>query len=228
MKKALLIVGIALASFLVGFVALTFKMPSVAPQRAEQARHYVDSLVAARSGVDATDSLQTSGETIADSLQADSSGDGLADSARQQIAVAALEKAAAEGSLPMLRDSLLRVTKHVNALMAENQTLRQKLDQIRNDAAPKASPEDIASLTATLAKLDDEQLRPILQDVNGEVLEQLYRGASGRTQARLMQAMPADRAASFVQKLVQGTDAATSSARSTPEKTTPSKAAGTQ
>jgi len=226
MKKALLIAGIALASFLVGFVVLTFKMAAVAPERAEEARHFVDSLVAAKSVASTVDSLGASGTVNTDSMQADSSGTNVADSERQRIAMAALEKASAEGLLPVLRDSLRRVTARLDALAAENQSLRQELDRIQNGATSQASPEEVATLTATLAKLDDKQLRPILQEVDAKVLEQLYRGASGRTQARLIQAMPTERAASFVQKLVQGSDS--SALSSAAEKTTPLKTAGTQ
>lgn len=228
MKNALLIAGIALASFLVGFVLLTYKMPSVAPQRAEEARQYVDSIMTATGRDGQTDSLAAPVESAPDSLRIDSMGGIVADSNRQRIAMAALEKASAEGIMAVLRDSLRRVTARVHALTTENQTLRQDLNRVKNGASPKASPEEVATLTATLAKLDDKQLRPILKDVDGVVLEQLYRSASGRTQARLIEAMPADRAASFVRKLVQGTDGSGSPSSGTGGTTSPPKTTGTR
>ncbi len=215
MKKALLALGIGIVSFLVGLLGFIFVLPSVAPGRAEEARLYLDSLEAARLSYFRKDSTLTTStvQPVPETSQ-------LPDTSRKESGTTSPPQAPDESTLLItaLKDSLADFRRRIRALQAQNGTLQRQLEEARKAARPQPTPtRDVAGLTETLTKLDDKELRPILQQLDSDVLEQLYRNTSGRTQARLLQAMPADRAALFVQSLVRGTSVPPSSAQGTGE-----------
>jgi hypothetical protein len=222
MKKALLALGIGAVSFLVGLIGFVFVLPSVAPERAEEAKLYLDSLEAVQQGhvfsdstshEDSTHATNEHGET-ADTLHGE-------ETPVRDISDAPDKHTTPAEMPPALKDSLASMRQRIQTLHTENQSLRRQLDEARKSTQTRATrASDVAGLTETLTKLDDKELRPILQQLDGDVLEQLYKSTSGRTQARLLKAMPADRAAGFVQNLVRGTSAAGTTQKadsSTPE-----------
>ena len=83
------------------------------------------------------------------------------------------------------------------ALLTEVETLTSRIQAMEGRRV------EAEALGTTLAKLEDKQLAAILQNLDPRVLELLYLKASARTQARLMQSLPPERAASFIRSLVK-------------------------
>jgi len=65
----------------------------------------------------------------------------------------------------------------------------------------------MTELSATLTRIDDRQLAPILRELDMASLEVLYAESTGRNRTRLLQAMPAERAARFINERVSGANA---------------------
>jgi Mg/Co/Ni transporter MgtE len=75
--------------------------------------------------------------------------------------------------------------------------------------------EEASRMTGTLTKLEDKELSAVLEQLDLAVLETLYIEATGRNRTRLLQAMPAERAALVVRGLVSPADQAANDAPTT-------------
>ena len=95
------------------------------------------------------------------------------------------------------------------ALQDSLAVLRRELDAARRELESAGSPPvdrqaEAQALSGTLSKLEDAELRAILQRLDLEVVEMLYAASSARNRTRLLQALPSDRAARFVRYLTTG------------------------
>lgn len=185
MKNALLALG-AVVSLGLGVGATVLLMPYVSPETvAEYERQ--DSLDAALAA--APDSLQIAQDT------ADAALDTFLTSARR----------------PPVKDTLLRVLEDSIATLAEHleerdQSLIALQEQVRETEAQIASLEgrtqQAAELTKTLSRMEIDELTPILSRIGMATLKQLYNTATGRNKTKLIQAMPPERAARFVNQVL--------------------------
>ncbi len=203
MKKVLIAVAVSLFSFAAGLIGFYFALPSVAPDRAEEARMHLDSLMAA---ADTTrlDSLQRM--FAADSLNLPEAAlDSVLLILGDTSVAPSLEVVeAARQQMAALRDSLRMREKSLHDAIIRADSIEKKLGE--QLAKPKTQPEkknekqiDVADLSAALSKLEDKELRAILQQLDVASLETLYQKASGRNRVRLLQAMQPNQAARFVQ-----------------------------
>lgn len=199
MKKVLVAVLAGLISFGAGLFGFFYVMPSIAPERTRVAEIYLDSLRVADSlaQVAAASAVETP-------LAAGPAPDSMAVPGDSLPSVAAsVEEGPAASASPgadvVIGDSLRALMERVNTLSAENAALRRQVQQ-----SPAAQWGGAAALSGTLTKLDDKELRAILQQLDADVLQQLYLNSSNKNQTRLLESMPADKAAAFVQNLMKG------------------------
>ena len=186
MKKAILGSLLGVTFFVVGLVATFFAMPYLAPDMVERVRHELDSLA----------------------MVADGSLDSLMEVRRVEDSLRALEIAKpVNGMLVGLRDSLDFMTQalaieqlakadlmeRVAAIEARWKALQDKYDEARQ-------------LSGTLSKLEDNELANLLTKLEPDVIESMYVEASARNRTRLLQMLPADKAAELVQALADPSD----------------------
>lgn len=201
MKKLVIAGVVATLSFVGGLVGLYHLVPFVAPERAAEARQYVDSLAAAgligtpdSTAVLAAGALLPDASALDTTLGADPLPAALADST-----------AAADAALPpiaaTLADSVAALQTRLLAAERERDALRTRLDargqqQARTDA-------QVSELAGTLTALEDKELGAILAQLDIAVVRALYDRTSARNRTRLLKAMAPERAARFVQQLVE-------------------------
>lgn len=86
----------------------------------------------------------------------------------------------------------------VEALVAENDALRNQVLNVKRQRA------EATELSKTLIRLEDRELRKVLSELDLGTLEVLYGQVSLRNRIRLLQNMPPDKAAGFIQQLTSG------------------------
>lgn len=213
-KKLLLVVGLGIASFVGGLAGFYAMMPALAPGLVEQTRIELDSL--GLLAYDAADSLRSAREATAGYTPAVPGGTTPAALAAHVSTAAATPSAGGVDSLKLaLLDQVRAVEAERSALKRQVETLTARLEAIEGRRA------EAESVSATLAKLDDRQLGGILQNLDPVVLEMIYRKSPAKTQARLLAALPGDRAAGFLRSLM-GVKASEPVAPATPPATTAS------
>ena len=224
MKKALIAVGAVVAAFVAGLAGVYFAMPVLSPEKVGKAQVHRDSLAVVDSlyslgffaddtyhppdslALTQSDSLAV---TLPDSL-AVTLPDSLADAGGAQdisngAAVVSSDGASAssEGEA-VLQDSVMVLQHSVEGLIQEKGALLEQLkvpqEQFQDQQTQGAKAQE---LSTTLTKMEDKELAGVVEQLDLAVLEILYKQASGRNRTRLLQAMPPQVAASFVQRLVQ-------------------------
>ena len=90
----------------------------------------------------------------------------------------------------------------VRALSRENDALRNEVLDIKRQRA------EATELSKTLVRLEDRELRQVLGELDLGTLEVLYGQVSLRNRIRLLQNMPPEKAASFIQQLTTNDPAA--------------------
>lgn len=202
MKKVLLIVGTCAAAFLVGSLGIYYGMPVLDPERAEKVTRLVDSLMEHTS----TDLIPSPPEAVdppAVRLELDSMSTVGADSVAQDRT----------GNLAhvveLLRDSLATLVESLERATAESVRLRAEIASLpaTSSAAINEAEPVVAQLSQTLSRLDDKELRPILNNLRISTLEALYAQASTRDRRRLVANMPTQKAAQLVARQVHGSTA---------------------
>lgn len=177
MKKSLMAIGVGLLAFSISMVGAYFAMPFVAPDVAEQA--------SARDSL-APDSLDEQAQLMAllDSMNTDDAEALFA----EQATVRRLRD-----SLATLHDSLQSRT---TTLQAQLEALQQRVTTLE-DTQAKA-----ADISETLTDLDLREMRAVLAPLDLTIYEALYAQTAGRNRTRLLQAMPPDKAAQLVDRIV--------------------------
>lgn len=185
MKNVLLLAAAVLSAFAVGLAVTYFALPTLAPGRVAQA----DSLAAA---TDTAAALATKAHGDSTATRADSS----------------------PAERP-LRDSLLKVEERLRQATGEAAVLRAQTETLRNQlSAVQSRRMNAGEIGSALAKMEEDELNALLREVDLQVLEQLYREASGRARTRLLRSMSPARAARFVNRLVDEPPARQTSAAS--------------
>ena len=241
MKKALIAVGAVVVAFAAGLAGVYFAMPVLSPQMVERAQVHLASLAVA-DNLARVDSLGLSAEstnrppdslaaTLPDSLAA-TLPDSLADAGGVQAVSNSADGAAPDGgSTPgedgaAIQDSLALLHQRVEGLLREKGTLVEQVKALREQFETQQTQHaEAKELSATLAKLEDKELAGVVEQLDMGVLKILYKQASARNRARLLQAMRPQVAASFVNSLVQPGRAAVTPP---PDTTSSKEAAGSE
>jgi chromosome segregation ATPase len=181
MKKSLMIIGVGLVAFSLSLAGTYFAMPYIAPDIVAQSQSGSDSL--------ASDSLDQRAKLMAliDSLD---SGDPNALFA-EQTAVNRLRD-----SLTTVHDSLYSVRSRTSTLQAQLNELQRRVSSLESTQAKAAD------ISETLTDLDMREMRAVLAPLNLDIYESLYAQTAGRDRTRLLQAMPPDKAAQLVDRIV--------------------------
>ena len=211
MKKALIAVAVSLVAFVIGFAGIYLAMPSIAPATVETAQHQLDSL---KTYVFAGDSTLAAMDSLASVL----------DSLDVAILRADLEQAldstqntldSQKETITLLEDSLKGAYMRLASLESDQSALLEQINGLNERLKTlEAQRVEVQDLSATIPKLKDKELKAILQQLDLNVLEMLYAEASGRNRTKMLQALPADRAANLVNFIL---DVPTSSGTPTPE-----------
>ena len=192
MKKIIIGLIVAFVSFVIGLSVFYWAMPKVAPDVVNSTKVHLDSL--GLIDYELPDSLK-----IAAALEDSTSA--IPDSLLEQETISALPEKV--DSVSVLTDSLQTVQQLLEDTQSEVQVLRDQMEQLQQQIESLETKRVQAeSISATLSKLEDEQLGAILKDLSSEILEMIYTESSARNQTKLLQAMPPERAASFVRSLV--------------------------
>lgn len=198
MKKGILLTVVGLLSFAAGTAGIFLAMPSIAPDVVDSTRVRLDSLslVAAALG-DRIPGDATTSPSALDSLAAMA-----ADSSDT------LGTRMADGKPEISLEDSLRRTTNLNAqLKADNESILDRVEELTERLERlEAQNIEAAELTKSLSTLEEQQLGSILGGLDMDVLRQLYVEASSRERSRLLQNMPADRAAQFVRTLMGAPD----------------------
>ncbi|NBB85045.1 MAG: hypothetical protein GVY12_02320 [Bacteroidetes bacterium] len=200
-KKALLAAGASLIAFAVGLIGAFFLLPMVAPDFAEELLNPPDSTAMPADSLMLADSdslAPNPARALLDSLAHDSTA----------VLDSTLLRALEPGMLTIHEDSIAALRADLRDKMRTQEALEQELATLRTEVADlRARKDDMTELSATLARIDDRQLAPILRELDMASLEVLYAESTGRNRTRLLQAMPAERAARFINERISGTDA---------------------
>lgn len=226
MKKALIAAPILVLSFGLGIVGMYIAMPTIAPDVVEEARQRTDSLATAQEdSVSSQDSRELAGAALPVSVAADA---GDSDTISVTPPADSLPRAAIADTLSQivrrqqtviseLEDSLATLHAELEAGAETSASLRQDVEALRAQLDERerrrAQAED---LSQRLARIEDRELEAIMKQLDTKTLEHLYREATGRNRTRLLQAMPADRAARFVNRLVSNATASDAPDEPTP------------
>ena len=189
MKKALIGLGVV-ASLFVGGGAMMFLMPYIAPEVVQDHQHIQDSLEAVRSG------------EVPDSLRPFRKRPG---AAQDTFLAKAPATPVRDTLLAVLQDSIDGLKEQLrdkDALLLEAQNTT---DDIQGELARvEGRQQQVTELAKTLSMLDLRELEPIMQRISMRTLKQLYTTAEGRSRQKILQAMPSERAARFVDQVIAG------------------------
>lgn len=177
--KIPIVIALSVVGFLLGLTAVYMVLPKVDP-------------AAAPDGM-AADSL-----AVADSLTAaDLLARALPEAAVDSLINLALPDFGTD-SLGMLREQLAMAQTQIPALLG-------RLDDLERALAGQAERRVRAQeLSGTLGRLDDGELRALLGRLDADVLADVYTEASPRNRTKLLQALPASRGASLVERIAAG------------------------
>ncbi|MEM8486293.1 MAG: hypothetical protein AAF564_12145 [Bacteroidota bacterium] len=181
MKKAIIAVLATATFFLVGTFATYFAIPKFSPDMAERAQWRADSIRMMKDG------------TFPDSLLNPEDYD--------MIDTSLLARPL-NTMLVGLRDSLSQLHSSLGNEMESKEALMEKVKSMESRwEALQAKYDEAKLMSGTLAKLEDNELSALLESLETDVIESLYIEASARNRTRLLQMMPADKAASLVNTL---------------------------
>ena len=193
MNKPLLAVIVGLVFFIVGLAVTYLAMPAIAPSTVENVQNRLDSLARVEETLAEMDSSGTIASTpdslmVPDSLQSYSMLAGLRDSLEFLISQLDVEK--------QQKDTLLMRIQSMEERWLE---LAAKYAEARQ-------------MSNTITKLEDRELSELLSKLDNDVLESMYVEASARNRARLLQMLPAEKAAVLVNRLTDPSFSLTSDA----------------
>ncbi len=207
MKKIFIAAGAAFAAFAVGLIGAFFLLPMVAPDMA------VSLVYPDADTVSAESHAETAGDVhpAADDELPPETLDSLAAEANVQVdttitADSTLLLALKPGMVTIEEDSLTSLRSELREIMRAKESLRTQLSEREVEIGNlQQRAEDMSELSATLTRMDDRELAPILRGLDQASLRVLFAESTGRNRTRILQAMPSDRAATFIDELVDGT-----------------------
>ena len=191
--KVLLTTLTLVVLFVAGAAGTYFVMPLVAPERVNEARRYLDSLdqvaamdpmaLAALTAPAPPDSAALTAVPVEDSTAV------TADPASGSSAAAASGSPDPTAGGAVTGPSVGEAPAKQPAAAA-----REALEEKRRAEARE--------LATVVAKLEDAELRALVASLDADVLTLLYHEASARNKTRLLQAIPPEKAGSFVRSLI--------------------------
>ena len=200
-KKALLAAGASLIAFAVGLIGAFFLLPMVAPDFADELLTPTDSTAMPADSLRLADGdslTRNPARALLDSLAHDSTA----------VLDSTLLQALEPDMVTLHEDSIAALRADLRDKMRAQEALEQELALMRSEVTDlRARKDDMTELSATLTRIDDRQLAPILRELDMASLKVLYAESTGRNRTRLLQAMPAERAARFINERVSGADA---------------------
>lgn len=102
-----------------------------------------------------------------------------------------------------LVDSLAVSRGRVIAARARIASLTEEIRLLQNAASARESRQEIATgMAATLPKLDQKELTPILDGLDDRSLDDLYQAASTRNRTAILQALQPERASALVERRI--------------------------
>lgn len=195
-KNVGLALGVSVLAFLAGMWGIHKAMPYLQPEHVEQLTGQaspdstaVDSLLQAHQSGVSGDSTQTVKETALEIA-------GLsADSLRRLHAQAAQAQS--------LQDSLTSLQKNLQQHQAQNDSLVSALSKSRKQAqAMETSDQNAEEISKAFTQIENDDMGNILEFMPVNTLKRLYTKASTRDRSRILQALPPDQAARFLQMMV--------------------------
>ncbi len=179
MNKPLLAILISFVFFAVGLTATYFAMPAIAPALVDRVQHRLDSLATASMEIDAPAAMTLP----ADSLTPPDS------SAEMRL-------------LEGLRDSLHALVRQLDTERSNNENLLDRVESMEQRWDELGAKYDEArQMSSTVTKMEDRELSELLSKLDDAVIESMYIEASARNRARLLQMLPAEKAATLVNRL---------------------------
>lgn len=195
MKHMLTIAGATVATFVVVLVGAYVAMPTIAPEVAAQA----DSLAAADTTSEGDPTIASNGSAAG----ADSLALAGADPARAAAGDSVALPRSDADVIAALRDSVRRLNQQLTEAHETTQTLQEEAESLQSQLAEATNQNVKANeLSSALLKMERRELAALLKEVDMSVLARLYKEASRRSRTRLLQAIPPDRAARFVNEFV--------------------------
>ena len=193
MNKPVLAILVSVVFFIVGLAATYFAMPMIAPEMVDEVQHRLDSLAAEESKMLAMDSLNSEGMFM-DSLMA-------------------MDSLAYPNHLAGLRDSLTELIDILELERQQKDTLLMRIQSMEQRWVElSAKYAEAGQMSNTITKLEDKELADLLAKLDEDVLESMYIEASARNRARLLQMLPAEKAATLVNRLTDPSFSLTSDA----------------
>ncbi len=192
--KVLLTTLTLVVLFVAGAAGTYFVMPLVAPERVDEARRYLDSLdqvaamdpaaLAALTVPAPPDSTALPAASPEDSTVTSADSTGVPPTTVASTAPDPTAGGAVAG--PSIGEAPVK--------QASLSAAREALEEKRREEARE--------LATVVAKLEDADLRALVGSLDADVLTLLYREASARNKTRLLQAIPPEKAGSFVRSLI--------------------------
>ncbi len=181
MKKAIIAILATTTLFILGIFATFYTMPYIAPDLVEQTQWRIDSTRMMKDG------------TFPDSLL-------------NPVEVWPIDTVTLARPLNVLltglRDSLGTVQNSLGTeIVTKDSLLARVLEMEKRWDMLQAKYDEARQMSSTIAKLEDGELADLLATLDDEVLESLYVEASARNRTRLLQMMPAEKAAILVNAL---------------------------
>lgn len=181
MKKSLIVIGVGLLAFSISLIGTYFAMPYIAPDVVAEAQQESDS--------SATESFAPRHklEALIDSLNTGNPNELFAE--REMV--------------NRLRDSLTTMHDSLDAIQGRTTTIQAQLDELRRRVSSLEETQvKAAEISKTLTDLDIREMRAVIAPLNLNVYEALYAQSTGRDRTKLLQAMPPDKAARLVDRVV--------------------------
>lgn len=193
MNKSVLAIVVSIVFFVVGLAATYFAMPMIAPQMVDEVQHRLDSLAAVESNMLAMDSLNGESMTL-DSLMA-------------------MDSLTSSDLLSGMRDSLSQLMGTLDMERQQKDTLLMRIQNMEQRWIElSAKYAEAGQMSNTITKMEDKELADLLAKLDDDVLESMYIEASARNRARLLQMLPAEKAANLVNRLTDPSFSLTSDA----------------
>lgn len=188
MKKILLPLIVSLVFFVAGLIGTFMAMPIINPDLVEETQSRLDSLTLTQDStfMIVNDSL-VSAHIDSLSEAANSMEPMLTRMGLLQDSIKALHNSLSSGQV-IQSDMVERLETLESRLL----TLDEKYAQAR-------------AMSGTIVKLEDAELGELLNELSLDVLEAIYIEATARNRSRLLQMLPADKAAYIVSKLASPT-----------------------
>ena len=183
MNKPILATLVGIVFFAIGLVATYMAMPIISPDKVETVQSRIDSLDAIKRAMAEMENLPDSLQSMPDSLMTPDSLMG-------------------STMLTGLRDSLNFLIGELEAERSTKDTLLMRIQGMEERWLKLAAKfADAGQMSNTITKMEDKELSELLSKLDDNILESMYIEASSRNRARLLQMLPADKAAILVSRL---------------------------